>query len=442
MRIPDLITSPALTIEKTRADLLGNLKPGQQLEARVTDSRKDNSLTLRIGLTDVAAQSNSPLQPGEKLLLRVIKPTQPLELLILGRTGANDALARALRKALPSQLPLSRLVNQTASTAPAGNQSPISPTLTGALNPGARPSTGGVPLPGTTSPLGDTRPLSADARPVPAAMTGNPAQSTPGTGNQSKAHWQILQGIPGTKVSQALTRIVDQLLTADKPLTASRLRLAFQDSGLFLESRLASGELPANDLKANLLRLLFEIKVLLNPVPSRSPGKMPEPGTNLPPIPGMRLIAELLAQSEGALARTLVHQLASVPAEDNTQQVWQFELPVKHQESACDWLIKLTRHKSSQAENEEVLWTVRLDFDLPSLGPVSARLALQDEVISSHFTAQRAESAEKLDRSMPILAQAFERAGLKPGKLTASQGDTRRDEQPTRHQFPLLDEKA
>ena len=418
MYITDLIPSTPLTIDKARTGLLESLKPGQLVQARVINTEGNTSLLLRVGNTDVAARGDINVKPGEKLQLQVLRVSSPLEFLVLGRTRKEDAQIRAMRSALPRQHSVSRLLNHLSTQFP-----------------------GKVEISKPKSGISTAPPADAGTKPFPAGPAGPEVR-----GDLRSALSKISPGI-SDKIQRQVTLILNNTRTGTEPLTAAVVKQAFQDSGLFLESNLAAGNGAGTDLKASLLRLLLHLRPLLQS--SQSGGRQtalhPHSGqqpTNLKPVSIDRLLSELLAQTEGALSRTLLHQLASLPREETAQQTWQFELPIRHQEHTDDLFVRICRENKPGGNDEEPRWSVRLEFNLPNLGPVAIRLTLQDDVISSHFIVQYPETAHKLDRAMPVLTQAFLRAGLKPGSLTACQGDVVREDQPARSTRPLLDEKA
>ncbi len=83
-----------------------------------------------------------------------------------------------------------------------------------------------------------------------------------------------------------------------------------------------------------------------------------------------------------------------------------------------------------------------LNFNIPPTGPVCARLSLMADEISSHFTAELDAGVKRIEQLLPTLNEAFSRAGLKVGKLSASQGSAvKRPDQPI-FPSPLLDERA
>jgi len=139
----------------------------------------------------------------------------------------------------------------------------------------------------------------------------------------------------------------------------------------------------------------------------------------------------------------LVNQLASLPSNESPQQVWHFELPIRQPDGTDSFRVRLGRQRKSVDGKEENIWSVNLDFDLEPLGPVTSCLILQGDEITSHFIAEREQSAERLEQAMPILSEAFVRAGLRIGSMTTGHGRaTSQEDAPPRTPYPLLDEKV
>jgi hypothetical protein len=262
-------------------------------------------------------------------------------------------------------------------------------------------------------------------------------QSTPVTTTENKA---------APALEKAVQSLLARILPGDSRITPTQIRRSLLESGLFLESRLAAGEAPVNDFKANLLRLLF----LLRPVFGPESGQPGTPPATEPRIPAgtvdnaiARLFTDLLRQSEGSLARVQTHQLNSLPSEDGTRQVWQFEIPIQHRERIDDFLIRLEQERVRKEGQDETIWKLTLNFDIQPLGPVAARLSLQGEEISSLFQAEQAESAALIERHLPQLNDALIRAGLKVGRLHAHHGEITEDVSGTQApSVTLLDERA
>ncbi|MES9938054.1 MAG: flagellar hook-length control protein FliK [Sedimenticola sp.] len=254
---------------------------------------------------------------------------------------------------------------------------------------------------------------------------------------------------PDNKVPQALLdaaqRVLGNNLPADRPITPERIRTALEMSGLFLEAGLSRNIVQPNDFKASLLQLLLLLRRLpanapATPTPRQQGGTAQQP-TGAEGALG-RFIAELLGQTESALARVQMHQLASVPVEDQPRQVWQMEIPVNNSDHDDNFMLRIAREERGANGEGDDLWTVSLNFDLQGLGPVRAMLTLTEDLVSSHFVAQLPESAGRIERELPRLDAAFQRAGLRVGKLSARQGKPETEELRLHNPKPILDEKA
>jgi hypothetical protein len=208
---------------------------------------------------------------------------------------------------------------------------------------------------------------------------------------------------------------------------------------------LAAGQIPQNDLKASLFRLLFllggKVFTPVNQQTSSAGGRNVQNQAATADAVRPQALLELRNQVEGALARVQLNQLASMPTEDQTRQVWQFELPINRKEQSDSFLLRFERETRGSEPPRQIYWTVTLDFDIAPLGPISARLALHGDEISSHFTAQLGETARRIASEMPKLEQALIKAGLSIRKLSATQGSVPKPE-PQAIPAPLLDERA
>ena len=208
-----------------------------------------------------------------------------------------------------------------------------------------------------------------------------------------------------------LGRIPDARALADADVLAERV----QRSGLWLEATLAgigersSSSSLASDWKAALLRLASSLRLMAAPAqaqaasPSATVAAAPDAAPLLragAPQPQARAEAtlaqlafaaddpaaaaqHLLKQVEGALARVELGQLASLPGEDTQAQRWWLELPVRAPDGGADVLqMRIEREAAGAgAAEEEAVWAVSLAFDLGSLGPVRARIAVRGESV-------------------------------------------------------------
>ena len=251
------------------------------------------------------------------------------------------------------------------------------------------------------------------------------------------------------QLAQQITALLNQGGDNRQPVTPERLKQALNQSGLLLEAQLAQGQPVSVDMKSSLLRLLFLLKPLASADQPKAAMDQSSAATQQQPAPPTtaaslftRLAAELLAQTDGALARLQLNQLASLPQDEVQRQVWQFELPITQAGGGDSIGIQIQREGESTDQTEGAAWSAHLKFNIEPAGPISAQLILVGKEISSHFLAARSESAKTIERLLPDLSKAFIAAGLEVGRITARQGDI--EQKPTDYQpgFPILDEHA
>lgn len=438
MQITDPISNPRLFIEQTRADAMQQLRPGQVVRAVVEAPADKGVARLDIGGVKVPVRTGMKLEIGQQLALDVVKSGNAPEFRVTSEMTTATTRTLALKQILPRQLPLNQLLDSlrslTASPATAsGVTSSVPATVPGGF--GAlveqllRQMT--PPQPGQANRPG---PLDQNLQRIANALQAPPGQAAQ-AGRESGS---------ATGLAREVGQLINQTLSSNRPVTGAAIRQAFTQSGLFMEAHLLNGQPVQQDLKGNLLRLLERLEPLLSaphPTVQTSAGKATEAGTTLQLL-AARLFAELHHQAEGALARVQLHQLTSLPQDENSpKQVWQFELPIAHPDGHDEFFIQFERESRPTGQDGD-RWSVTLNFNIPPTGPVSARLSLAGEEISSHFTAELADAADRIERLLPALNEAFVRAGLEVGKLSACQGTAvKRADQPC-SPLPLLDERA
>lgn len=84
------------------------VQPGARLQAVVTAGDGDD-VTLAIGDRRFQASASQAVAPGQRLNLQVVQAGRPAILKVAGPGGEEDTLPRAMREALPRQLPLQQV---------------------------------------------------------------------------------------------------------------------------------------------------------------------------------------------------------------------------------------------------------------------------------------------------------------------------------------------
>jgi flagellar hook-length control protein FliK len=244
-------------------------------------------------------------------------------------------------------------------------------------------------------------------------------------------------------IRQAATTLSTTVVRIEQPDFRQVISQALISSGLLTERNLLRQIPQQSDLKLNLLKLLG---LLQQPMSANATGLVkttvakPNP-TPLTPEVDTKLIADLIRQVEGGIARIQLHQLASINQEDPAQPLWQFELPIRQGEKIDSWHIQLEKEPKSPDSPDGQGWNIVLRIDLEPLGPMRVNLKLRDDNISSIFWVEKETTKTSLEQNLPRLSRAFANAGLKVDKLEAHLGKTETPDF-THTDNRLLDEQA
>lgn len=123
-------------------------------------------------------------------------------------------------------------------------------------------------------------------------------------------------------------------------------------------------------------------------------------------------INKLLQQTQGALARIQLSQLATLPDEEGRDKtVWTHELPIKNGEDIDIIQIRF-EHESSINHAIEDNWNVSLAFDFEKTGPMYTRMFMANGELSTIFWAENLKTVEMVNNKIPLLQQFLEQSGL------------------------------
>lgn len=431
MDISDIKISSRLTLEPSSVtSVLKNLQPGQLLHANVLSDTSQNLVKLKIGTAELIARTQVSLRAEQRITLDVIKAGAIPELRIVREPVIREYQADALRSILPKQIPLQRLYAnlQAVYTNIIRNlpQSVINPKNQQLL----------TPTPPQISPTTTATSVNADKQMLQVLQTLADKGALPAMANQF-----------GPKLLQAANNILSSAIPNPSNITPTQLRQAILGYGLFLEAQLVAGQPPGVSLKTDLLQLLFQIENILkfdkNQLHPQLAVKNEHINSSQMESGFVKLLEILFRHAEGGLARVHLNQLASLPTEDSSRQVWQFEVPIRHHDQVDSFLIRVEQEQAGRSGDEtKPIWYVTLSFNLDPLGPIKAKISVRDDEVSTLFLAERPRSAELLNNRMSELNQAFADSGLSVGKLFARRGDTESESHSPSPLSPLLDEKA
>ena len=378
---------------------------GQILNATVTARPNSQTATLRFGATDVELQTRIPLAPGDLVKVRVANAGERITLRLLNSDATADPTrSEAMRTALPRQQ-----------------------SLTGLL-----------------ANLGQL-------------LT---AKSTTATQPRTSSSHPTLPPLP-TQIRELARQLLQQLPDAQRAISNEGIKQAIRNSGTFTETQLAQaaqrGEAPPpGDTKLNLVRLLTALQSMVQDLPKPAepmrplspqtaqlppplPHQSPVAQPRVPPtivqlldenISVVRVLQELLAQTEGALARIQVSQLASLGAQDTPTQVWIAEVPLRLGQQTDLIQFRIEHHRGGGARADEY-WSITFAFELDELGPVRARVVFFQEELSATLWAERESTAKKFKNRLDELRKRIEQRGLKVTAVDCHTGIPVDDAAPT-----------
>lgn len=248
-------------------------------------------------------------------------------------------------------------------------------------------------------------------------------------------------GVPQT-VRDAAQALMNLRLPADA-LNGATLQQAVTRSGVLLEAMLASGKLPAamagDNIKSMLQALRSALQSFLGiqsaPADLHAPPPLPPFRGSLPvaqpPVPasivdtGLREAAtRLLSQTDAAIARHVMLQIASLPAsqqpshppDDHTQR-FVFDIPLVTPQGTAVMQLQIEREAPQKRDQAAPVWTVRFAVDIEPLGAVRARVSQIGDKTSVTMVAEKPASAAALQEHIALLQIGLTRAHLEPGDL-------------------------
>ena len=129
---------------------------------------------------------------------------------------------------------------------------------------------------------------------------------------------------------------------------------------------------------------------------------------------------KLIVETDGALARQTLLQVASLPEQPShpraeTMQRWNFEVPFATPQGTTIAQFEVSRDGSAvKADPQARIWRARFSLDVEPMGPVHAMIALAGARASVTLWAARAATAAQLNENAAMLGEALRAAELEP----------------------------
>ena len=266
-----------------------------------------------------------------------------------------------------------------------------------------------------------------------------------------------------TEIPQSLLEFSSAVASVLGPATSpadAAARAAASGAALnLLQEAVQTGPLASSLTAGNASRLVFDDSMMLSLLPSVAGARVLNVDgnefarTNVPPPPisgalpaaqpvmPATLVSnspldtamhQLLADTDGAIARQTLLQVASLPDQvdpvtGRIEQVaprWNFEIPFVTQQGTAMAQFEISRDggTASEADAASRAWRARFTLDVEPAGPVHALVSLSGERTSVRMWAERPATADQLRAGVAQLSQALSRAELQPGDIVIRDG--------------------
>jgi len=230
-----------------------------------------------------------------------------------------------------------------------------------------------------------------------------------------------------TAVSATIHEALGALLSKDDLMSAEGLKRGVSNSGVFLEAKLANlAATLQGDLKGHLLMLADALQKVQGNAESihAATGQADDsvPADMSADILAGALDNALLNKTEGAIARIVLDQLASLPQNDDKQNVWQIEIPFTDGHHTDAVKLKINRDGRANQAGDPANWSVVLELNPPGLGTLHSRISLANDVIDTYFWSDRQTTTALVQEHLALLSARYTQAGLSVGQLSALEG--------------------
>jgi hypothetical protein len=252
--------------------------------------------------------------------------------------------------------------------------------------------------------------------------------------------------------------VASVLSPATTPADAAARAAASGAALNLLQEAVQAGPLASSLSPGNVSRLVFDDSMMLSLLPATAgmrvaniDGEFARTNVPPPPISGALPAAQpvmpatlisnspldtamhhLLADTDGAIARQTLLQVASLPDQvdpatgriDSVTPRWNFEIPFLTPQGTAMAQFEISRDggTASEAEAAKQAWRARFTLDVEPAGPVHALVSLAGERTSVRMWAERPATADQLRAGVSQLSQALSRAELTPGDIVIRDG--------------------
>jgi hypothetical protein len=454
--LPPQVQQAVAQVLAQRTSLDQNLTGGDIKQAFQT-----SGLFLEASLAAGSAlPSNAP--PDLKAALIVLR--QVLTTSLAGATAAATTVAPGTPAAVPGVTQAAVLQGATLAEAVAQQSTVLAGTTTATL---AQSGT----IPGATIPaavvLAQAAQLSPQLSLQPVTIVAGPETPAsvsptivPPLAPQTAAPTAAPTASPQSAIPVLAQEILD-LAAANQifPPAATPADAAARAAASSVALNLLQETIQASPLAAgNPSKLVFENGQFLSLIPAATGARAPAiddaefARTNLPPppvngaLPAVQPVVpatlashapveaalqHLLADTDGAIARQTLLQVASLPGQTDRSAArldppvprWNFEIPFITPQGTAMAQFEISRDGGGrEVDAAKRVWRARFSLDVEPAGPIHALISLSGERTSVRMWAARPATASQLRAGVSQLSQALSRAELLPGDIVVRDG--------------------
>jgi len=277
--------------------------------------------------------------------------------------------------------------------------------------------------------------------PLLASETATPAASLPGAALSNTAP-VVTTGLAGQIVLPPATTAGAVALAAASSAALSQLQEAVQAVPLTLTT--PTGLVENNQMLALVPAVTGGARPVIDeaemahtnmpppPISGGLPTAQPVmPATLVSNSPAESAMHRLLADTDAAIARQTLLQVASLPDRvdttgprvDPSVPRWNFEIPFATPQGTAMAQFEISREGGgNEVEAARRVWRARFSLDVEPAGPVHALVSLVGDKTSVRMWAERPATAAQLRAGMSQLSQALSKAELHPGDIVIREG--------------------
>ncbi len=408
------------------------LQTGELLHAQVLTRLSKTLVELKLGQHQVKAQTELPLQVGQKFKLEVVQGGDKPVLKIQSETATQLLVHNNMKQILPRQGSLTTLfanlqqINQTnakemqlpaqvvADAKQIINQLPSKPNLQSGAAVKQAIEDSGI-LHESRLLRSDITATKRDLKAHLLKLLVSSHEAKPGIRNAPSPSPSALgRSSWTTNMAKSVTLNMFSLfgLTASQTRTSSSAEATYQSYSQPTNSsrpQTSSGP-PTSSLHTPLM-----------PPTKNAPMQAQRAAApELLQLPVGEQPQELSRQVEQALSRIQSNQLAHL---EQGGQYLQTELPVRNGEQIDLFQLRLQTEEETGADNEGRPWTITLAFELDQTGPVYARVSILGDQISTSFWAAEPTTLSTLQEELASLQTELNDQGLALAKINTYLGD-------------------